>query len=97
MAPVFGVISGACSTGRLGTVTTMVTGHVITVSLLLGSWTYRGLQEKEAQKMVMSVPRGFKKGHLRTTIEFRIYVTRYCNCIVYIHLFLHIEEQCHAC
>ena len=54
MSPVFGVISGACSTGRLGTVTTMVTGHVVTVSLLLGSWTYRGLEKGEAKKMAMS-------------------------------------------
>ena len=36
VSPMFGVISAACSTGRMGTHTTMVTGHVLTISGLLG-------------------------------------------------------------
>ena len=56
VSPMFGVISAACSTGRMGTVTTMVTGHVITVNNLLGTLMfYKKLEEAELQKLFMSL------------------------------------------
>ncbi|CAJ1390225.1 unnamed protein product [Effrenium voratum] len=55
VSPMFGVISAACSTGRMGTHTTMVTGHVLTISGLLGNLVFlRQLREPEIQKLIMS-------------------------------------------
>eukprot|EP00438_Fugacium_kawagutii_P002318 Skav226077 [mRNA] locus=scaffold211:944787:948360:- [translate_table: standard] len=37
LAPLFGIISAACSNGRMGTHTTMVTGHTLTLTQILGN------------------------------------------------------------
>lgn len=37
VAPLFGVIAAVCSTGRVGTHTTMVTGHILTLTGSMGN------------------------------------------------------------
>ena len=54
-AALFGVVSSSCSAGRMGTVTTMVTGHVLTVSNLLGCWLYGGLEDLQWQRLWTSL------------------------------------------
>lgn len=37
VAPIFGVVAAACSNGRMGTHTTMVTGHILTLTQIAGN------------------------------------------------------------
>ncbi|CAJ1390226.1 unnamed protein product [Effrenium voratum] len=54
VSPIFGVIAAACSTGRMGTHTTMVTGHVLTMSGVLGNLPFKKLTEQDVKKVIMS-------------------------------------------
>ena len=45
----FGVQSAACSNGRLGLITTMVTGHMVNVSNLCGTFLFKGSLASEAK------------------------------------------------
>jgi hypothetical protein len=37
VAPLFGIVAAACSNGRMGTHTTMVTGHILTLTQIAGN------------------------------------------------------------
>ncbi|CAL1153819.1 unnamed protein product [Cladocopium goreaui] len=37
VAPLFGIVAAACSNGRMGTHTTMVTGHILTLTQIVGN------------------------------------------------------------
>ena len=56
VSPLFGVVSAACSTGRMGTHTTMVTGHILTVTQLLARRLYgEDLGLENMRKLIMSL------------------------------------------
>ena len=54
-ASLFGVVSSSCSAGSMATVTTMVTGHILTLSNLVGCWLYQGFEDFEWQKCWISL------------------------------------------
>ena len=51
----FGVVSSSCGAGSMATVTTMVTGHILTLSNLVGCWLYQGFEDFEWQKWWISL------------------------------------------
>ncbi|CAK9024926.1 Uncharacterized protein SCF082_LOCUS16843 [Durusdinium trenchii] len=56
VAPLFGVVSAACSTGRMGIQTTMVTGHTLTVTQLLARLLFgETLTILDLRKLFMSI------------------------------------------
>ena len=56
IAPMFGVVASACSTGRLGAHTTMVTGHILKLVGALAKMLFgKELAMKEKANMCMSV------------------------------------------
>ena len=56
VAPLFGVIAAVCSTGRVGTHTTMVTGHILTLTGSMGNiLMLRKLSPAERRKSLMSM------------------------------------------
>ena len=44
VAPLFGIVAAACSNGRMGTHTTMVTGHILTLTQIAGNLLMARLQ-----------------------------------------------------
>eukprot|EP00434_Breviolum_minutum_P022210 symbB.v1.2.019605.t1/scaffold1611.1/size109513/11 len=56
VAPLFGVIAAACSTGRMGTHTTMVTGHILALMSIVANIVFlRKFSTAERRKSIMSV------------------------------------------
>ncbi|CAK9045465.1 Uncharacterized protein SCF082_LOCUS25705 [Durusdinium trenchii] len=56
VSPLFGVVSAACSTGRMGTHTTMVTGHILNVTQIVARRLYgEKITQDTWKKFTMSI------------------------------------------